>query len=95
MPSRRVAFITGGAQGIGEAIAIRFAEDSSGIDVVVFDVKGKESLLANVVKHVEAKGRKAVWIAGDVTVEEDVKAAVEKTVAELGSLDIVCVLFFQ
>lgn len=72
---------------MGEAIALRLASD--GIDVAIFDVKGKETQLASVVKQIEAKGRKGLSIVGDVTKEDDVKGAVEKTVSTLGSLDIV------
>ncbi|TCD69750.1 hypothetical protein EIP91_006286 [Steccherinum ochraceum] len=86
MSTSRVALVTGGAQGMGEAIALRLA--SEGIDVAIFDIKGKETQLASVVKQIEAKGRKALWIVGDVAKEEDVKGAVDKTVASLGSLDI-------
>lgn len=84
----RVALITGGAQGIGEATAIRFAQD--GLDVAVLDVKGKEHLLQGVADKIKATGRRAFWLTGDVTREEDVKQAVEKAVEILGGLDVVC-----
>ena len=86
MPTR-TAIITGGAQGMGEAIALRFADED--INVVVFDIKGKEALLEGVVKKVEAKGRKAFYFVGDVTVEKDIEDVVAKTVATYGGLDIV------
>jgi len=82
----RVAIITGGAQGMGEAIAYRLAED--GITVAVMDIKGKEALLEAVVKKVEEKGGKASHLIGDISVEEEVKGAVDKVVEEHGSLDI-------
>ena len=86
MPTR-TAIITGGAQGMGEAIALRFADED--INVVVFDIKGKEALLEGVVKKVEAKGRKAFYFIGDVTVEKDSEDVVAKTVTTYGGLDIV------
>ncbi|CAL1708776.1 unnamed protein product [Somion occarium] len=82
----RVAFITGAAQGIGEAIALRLADDN--IDVALFDLKEKEPLLKNVVKQIEAKGRKAIYFVGDVTQEQDVKTSIDRTVETLGGLDI-------
>lgn len=91
---RRVALVTGAAQGIGRAIALRLAEDPSGIDVAVLDIKGKEEQLAEVVEEIQKKGAKGLWITSDVTSEEQVKSAVEKTVQELGGLDIVCSLSF-
>lgn len=87
MSTARVAIITGAAQGIGEAIAIRLANED--INFTLLDVKGKEGQLENVVKQVEAKGRKAICIAGDVSVEEVVKNVVDKTVEVFGGLDIV------
>ncbi|CAL1706540.1 unnamed protein product [Somion occarium] len=82
MSTARVAIITGAAQGIGEAIAIRLANED--INFTLLDVKGKEGQLENVVKQVEAKGRKAICIAGDVSVEEVVKNVVDKTVEVFG-----------
>lgn len=86
-PQTRVAIITGGAQGIGRAIAIRLASD--GLDIAVVDVASKLEALDAVVKEIEGKGRKAVAVTADVSKEDDVKAMVEKTVAELGRLDVV------
>ncbi|KAI0074976.1 NAD-P-binding protein [Panus rudis PR-1116 ss-1] len=84
--STRVAIVTGAAQGIGEAIAVRLAEEN--IDLALFDLKEKEEQLKKVVKQVEAKGRKAIYVVGDITVENDVKGLVDKTVEVLGGLDI-------
>ena len=85
--STRVAFITGGAQGIGESIALRLAQD--GLDIAVFDIPGKEEQLKGVTKKIIDSGRKAIWTVGDVTDEESIKNAIAKTVEELGSLDVV------
>ena len=84
-----VAIVTGAAQGIGYSIAHRLADD--GLDVVVNDLPAKKEKLEEVAKELEAKGRRAVAITGDVSVEEDVKALVEKTVETLGELNCVCV----
>ena len=86
---RRVALVTGAAQGMGRAIALRLAQDPSGIDVAVLDIKGKEEQLANVVNEIRELGAKGTWMVGDVADEDDVKAAVARTVEELGGLDIV------
>ena len=93
MSNSRVALVTGAAQGIGEAISLRLADDPSGIDVTVSDIAAKKDQLDDLVKRIEAKGRKALAIVLDVTSEEQVRAAVEKTVEVLGSLDIVSSIY--
>ncbi|KAM5542607.1 hypothetical protein V8D89_003568 [Ganoderma adspersum] len=82
----RVAIVTGAAQGIGEAIALRLADD--GIDVVVNDLPRKSDQLDGVVKAIQAKGRRAAAVVGDATVESDVVALVDTAVKEFGGLDI-------
>lgn len=84
----RVAIITGSPKGIGYSIAHRFADD--GIDVVINDLPLESQKIDEVVEEIKKKGRRAIGITADVTKEEEVKALVEKTVSELGSLDIVC-----
>ena len=84
----RVALITGAAQGIGEAISLRLADD--GIDVALLDIHTKEQQLAALANKIAGKGRQAFVVPADVSSEEDVKSAIEKTVENLGSLDIVC-----
>jgi NAD(P)-dependent dehydrogenase (short-subunit alcohol dehydrogenase family) len=83
----RVALITGGAQGIGRAIALRLASD--GLDVAVDDIPSKLPLLEEVVNEIKTMGRKAIALTFDVSEEDEVKSMVEKTVAELGRLDAV------
>jgi 3-oxoacyl-[acyl-carrier protein] reductase len=81
----KIAIITGGSRGIGAAIAKRLAAD--GANVAITYTKGAEAA-ASVVKGIERAGRKAIAIQADAADAEAVKAAVEKTVATFGRLDV-------
>lgn len=81
----KVAFITGAGQGIGEAIALRLAED--GFAVGCADLK-METAKA-VADKIEAAGGKAFAVEVDVANRDSVFAAVEETAQQLGGLDVV------
>jgi 3-oxoacyl-[acyl-carrier protein] reductase len=81
----KIALITGGSRGIGAAIAKRLAAD--GANVAITYTKGADAA-ASVVKEIERAGRKAIAIQADAADAEAVRAAVEKTVATLGRLDV-------
>ncbi|TRW23930.1 3-oxoacyl-ACP reductase FabG [Flavobacterium zepuense] len=81
----KTALVTGGSRGIGAGIVRRLAAD--GANVAFTYVNGKERAEA-LVKEIEATGRKAVAIQADAANAEAVTAAVETTVAKLGTLDI-------
>jgi len=81
----RIAIVTGAARGIGRSIALKLADD--GLDVAVNDIAQQKEHLDEVVKEIEAKGRKAVAVIADVSKEEEVKAMIEKTVEVLGGVD--------
>ena len=85
--TKGVAIVTGSAQGIGRGIALRLASD--GYDVSLFDIRSNESKLQEVASIIETKGRKAITVTGDVSVEQDVEGLVEQTVGKLGSVDVV------
>ena len=81
----KIALITGGSRGIGAAIAKRLAAD--GANVAITYTKGADAA-ASVVKEIERAGRKAIAIQADATDADAVEAAVEKTVATFGRLDV-------
>ena len=80
----KVAIVTGGGKGIGRGIAIGFAE--AGADVVV--AARTRADLDEVAASVEAVGRRALPIVADVMRSDDLAALVERTVSELGRLDV-------
>jgi NAD(P)-dependent dehydrogenase (short-subunit alcohol dehydrogenase family) len=82
--SGKVAIVTGGNAGIGEAIAKLFAEE--GASVVVTGRRKEE--LDRVVKGIAVNGGRALAVAGSVTDESHVREAVAQTVRTFGKLHI-------
>lgn len=83
--AKKAALVTGGSRGIGAAIAKRLAAD--GASVAITYTSGAEAAGA-VVKEIERAGGKAIAIQADATNARAVNAAVEKTVATFGRLDV-------
>ncbi|KAG2365614.1 NAD(P)-binding protein [Suillus spraguei] len=82
----RVALITGAAQGIGHAIALRLAED--GLDIAIADLASQRTNLDSVAEEVRAKGRRCIVLECDVSQEEDVQRMVQATENEFDGLDV-------
>lgn len=81
----KVALVTGGSRSMGREIALGFARE--GADVAVNYAREAEA--ANeVVKEVEALGRRAIAVQADVASAAQVQAMVERVVAEFGRIDI-------
>lgn len=81
----KVAMITGGDSGIGRAVAIAFAKE--GADVAIFYNENEADAKTTCVM-VEAEGQRCLEIKGDVRQSEDCRHAVERTVVELGGLNV-------
>lgn len=82
----RKALITGGDSGIGRAAAIAFARE--GADVAIVHLPDEARDAEEVVKLIEAEGRRVVSIAGDIKDEKFCRRLVAETVERLGGLDI-------
>ena len=82
----RRALITGGDSGIGRAVAIAFARE--GADVAIGYLPEEESDAAEVVRLIEAEGRTAVALPGDIRDEDFCRRLVADAVAGMGGLDI-------
>ncbi|MFA5093290.1 MAG: 3-oxoacyl-[acyl-carrier-protein] reductase [Candidatus Omnitrophota bacterium] len=80
----KVALITGGARGIGQAIAMTFAKE--GADIVVADVNLE--IAQKTATEIEALGRKAMALEMDVTNYEKVEEGINKILDKMGKVDI-------
>jgi NAD(P)-dependent dehydrogenase (short-subunit alcohol dehydrogenase family) len=85
----RKALITGGDSGIGRAAAIAFARE--GADVAIAYLPQEEPDAREVITLIEADGRKAVALPGDITDEAWCRELVEQAVNGLGGLDILVI----
>jgi NAD(P)-dependent dehydrogenase (short-subunit alcohol dehydrogenase family) len=81
----KVALITGGDSGIGRAVAVLFARE--GADVAILYLKSDDDA-EETCRLIEAEGRRGIAIPGDVKDPAVCRRAVERTLQEFGSLDI-------
>lgn len=79
----KTAFVTGAASGIGRATALAFARSGARVALADLSVDG----LNETAHLIDAAGGEALTLTCDVTSEEDVQAAVDRTVERFGSLD--------
>ncbi len=81
----RRAVVTGGDSGIGRAVALAYARE--GADVLV-SYLNEEADAKETARVVEAAGRKAVLVPGDISEEEHCTEVIARAASELGGLDI-------
>ena len=82
--SGKVAIVTGGANGIGKATALRLAQ--AGANIAIADLKLADAKAA--VKDIEAYGVKALAVECNILKDDDLVAMVDKVVAEFGTVNI-------
>lgn len=80
----KVVIVTGAASGLGRAIAVKCAEEGADLLLADVDLAGAEA----VAQQIQGIGRKAIASQVDVRSKEQVQAMVDKTVAELGRIDV-------
>ncbi|KAF2093740.1 NAD(P)-binding protein [Rhizodiscina lignyota] len=80
-----VAFVTGGARGLGNAIAVSFAREGAR-GIVIVDVNNEETMKEGV-KAIEGQGTECLAIRADVTKEEEIERAVAQAVERFGRID--------
>lgn len=86
----RKALITGGDSGIGRAAAIAYARE--GADVAINYLPAEQPDAEDVKKLIEAEGRKAVLLPGDLSDEGFCKDLVDQANTELGGLDVLALV---
>ncbi len=81
----KVAIVTGGDSGIGRAVAVLYAREGADLAIVYLDEHGDAR---ETKRAVEAEGRRCILIPGDVADRRFCRDAVQKTIDELGHVDI-------
>ena len=89
----KVVFVTGASRGIGEYVAYEFARLGADVALMAKSTSDSrhrvfEGTIEETAKNVEQLGVKALAIRGDVSLEADVRAAYEATMAEFGRCDV-------
>ncbi len=87
----RTVFITGASRGIGKAIALRLAKEGANIVVVAKSVEENPKLggtIFSAANEIEQAGGKALAVQCDIRFEDQVQAAVDKTIETFGGIDI-------
>lgn len=79
----KVAIVTGGAGGLGRAIALLLSEEGAKVIVTDLAQEGIETA-----REIESHGRKALFIRHDVTSEPGWKSVIEQALSEFGRLDV-------
>lgn len=80
----KVAAVTGGANGLGEAIALRLGEEGAAVALLDRDEqRGRE-----VAAQLQERGIRALFATADVTREDQVRAALDQVAKELGGLHV-------
>jgi NAD(P)-dependent dehydrogenase (short-subunit alcohol dehydrogenase family) len=82
----KIALVTGGDSGIGRAVAVMYARE--GADVAITALPSEKRDSDDTRKAIEALDRRCIVIEGDLTSVQFCRDAVERTVYELGALDI-------
>ena len=80
----KVAIVTGSARGIGKGIATRFAQE--GAKLIINDIKEEEGLKTT--EEMKKLGADAVFVKADISLEDDIKKLMAKTIETFGKLDI-------
>ena len=80
----KTAFVTGASRGIGRSVAVSLAQAGANVALIGRDSAALQETMA----AVQATGRKALPLTADVTSAESMQAAVDRTVATLGEIDI-------
>src|SRR4051812_17695719 len=79
----KVVIVTGASSGLGEAAALKFAQEGARVVVAA----RREDKSQTVVRQIEALGGEGLFIKTDVTKRADIEALVDGTVAKFGKLD--------
>jgi citronellol/citronellal dehydrogenase len=87
----RTVFISGASRGIGRAIALRLAKEGANIVVAAKSIEENPKLggtIFSVAAEINALGAKALAIQCDIRFEDQIQAAVDKTIETFGGIDI-------